>query len=202
MDITAIYFDLGNVVFNYDPAIRLDRLVAASGMDAETLQRILFDSGFSEQCDEGLYTAEAMYEEACGRLGWHPSFAEFQALWISVFTPNTEVIALARALSRTHKVGLLTNNPPILRRGLSSIHAGMEDIFDPMLFSGELKAKKPAEAIYRKAIDAMACAPGEILFIDDSSTYLRAARAFGIHTILYTTTPQLVEDLQQRTLVA
>lgn len=170
---------------------------SVSSISEETLQAELFDSGFSDKCDAGVYSAQEMYVDACERLSWTPSYQKFQHLWVSAFAPNVSVIGLARGLSTTYPVGLLTNNPPILREVLSEIHADMETIFAPILFSSELKMMKPDAAIFQKAVGMVKCSVDEVLFIDDSAKHIQAAQQVGMNTIHFTTTPSLVEELQR-----
>lgn len=195
--ISTIYFDLGGVVFDFRPDKRLQKMATISGISEETLQAELFDSGFSDDCDAGVYSAQAMYLSACNRLSWTPSYQEFQHLWVGAFVPDVSVIALARILSASYKVGLLTNNPPILREVLTEIHADMERIFNPILFSGELRMMKPDVAIFHKAVEMAKCPADEILFIDDSTKHIQGAQQVGMKAIHFATTSSLVEELQR-----
>ena len=195
--ISVLYFDLGGVVFDFHPINRLQKMSQASGLSMERLQTTLFDSGFSDDCDAGLYSAEDMYLSACERLAWKPSYSDFQALWISAFSPNSSVIAVVRHLSTSYQIGLLTNNPPILREALSVIEADFDTLFNPILFSGELKVAKPEPAIFHLAVQAVNCPAEQILFIDDSLRHLEAAQQVGLNTIHFTTSTALKKDLER-----
>jgi HAD superfamily hydrolase (TIGR01509 family) len=63
------------------------------------------------------------------------------------------------------------------------LHLG--DLFDRVLLSFEVGAKKPAPEIYRAALDAVGgVAPSDAVFVDDQTAYCDGARAIGIDTRL------------------
>ena len=194
--ISFLYFDLGGVVFEFHPDNRIKEMSMESGISEVRLQMTLFDSGFADDCDAGLYSAKEMHIAACERLDWRPSYREFQNLWASAFVPSRPVMSVARRLSRRYRIGLLTNNPPLLREVLSDIEPDMETIFHPILFSGELKVMKPASTIFHHTIHAANCPAEKILFIDDSLQHLEAAQQVGLNTIHFTTAAALVKELQ------
>jgi putative hydrolase of the HAD superfamily len=61
---------------------------------------------------------------------------------------------------------------------------GFEDVFDTVVLSFELGARKPDPAIYRAALQRIGADPGEALFVDDQTDYCDGARALGIDTRL------------------
>ena len=59
----------------------------------------------------------------------------------------------------------------------------MDDYFDRLYFSCDLKMMKPAPAIFRYVLDAERLDPAETLFIDDSPRNVEAAARLGIRTM-------------------
>ena len=66
----------------------------------------------------------------------------------------------------------------------------VEDFFDRIFLSYEMKLVKPDEEIFRRVIAETGLTPSETLFIDDAESNCRAAQALGIRTYM----PQLCED--------
>jgi putative hydrolase of the HAD superfamily len=63
---------------------------------------------------------------------------------------------------------------------------GLEERFDHIVLSAEVGARKPAGAIYRRAIELAGCAPAEALFVDDLEQNIVAARRAGLRALLHT----------------
>ena len=59
----------------------------------------------------------------------------------------------------------------------------MDDYFDHLYFSCDLKMMKPGEAIFRHVLDAEGFLPEETLFIDDGERNVATAARLGIHTL-------------------
>lgn len=101
--------------------------------------------------------------------------------------------ALAVAL-RAHGVrtAVLSN---VLKVSAENLRVrGLYDGLDPVLLSCEIGAAKPEPEAYRLALERLGCEPQEVLFIDDQQTYIDAARAMGMRTILAQNPEQTVRD--------
>ena len=72
----------------------------------------------------------------------------------------------------------------------------MEDYFEKMFLSYEMKLAKPDEEIFRKVLSDTGVSPDETLFVDDSKANLEAAEKLGIKTVLITQQHNLTEDLR------
>jgi len=68
---------------------------------------------------------------------------------------------------------------------------------DQQIFSCELRAIKPDAAIYRHSLSLLKTAPSQTIFVDDREANVHAARAEGIHGILFESVAQFRKDLQQ-----
>ena len=56
----------------------------------------------------------------------------------------------------------------------------VEDFFEKVFLSCDLGVEKPSPAIFRAVVEGIGCAPGEILFFDDSEENCEAARRCGL----------------------
>jgi putative hydrolase of the HAD superfamily len=62
---------------------------------------------------------------------------------------------------------------------------GLEDVFDEVLLSFEVRTHKPEPAIYREALDRLGgVAPNRAVFVDDQQPYCDGATAVGIESYL------------------
>jgi putative hydrolase of the HAD superfamily len=65
------------------------------------------------------------------------------------------------------------------------------------LHSYELGLRKPARAIYERAIAAAGVAPERIIYIDDVAAYTRAAAELGMQAITFESAAQLERVLRE-----
>jgi len=68
--------------------------------------------------------------------------------------------------------------------------------FIDIVVSGEEKIIKPDPAIYRLLLDRNALEAGDTIFIDDSPTNVKGARAIGMHAVQFTGPERLEADLR------
>jgi epoxide hydrolase-like predicted phosphatase len=69
-------------------------------------------------------------------------------------------------------------------------------LFDAVVISGEVGMRKPEEAIFRLAVDALGLAPGECVFIDDMEANVAAAVDFGMTGLHHTEAAATAAALQ------
>jgi HAD superfamily hydrolase (TIGR01509 family) len=195
-NLQLVLFDLGGVVCHFLPARRLAAFAATTRLGAEEVQRTLWDSGFSEQCDAGRYSGAQMHAEICQRLGVSLPRREVSRLWALAFEPNAAVVAIATALRRHLPTGLLTNNPPLLREALPAFLPAIERHFTPIIFSYQHGACKPSPALYEAVVRRTGVAAPATLLIDDAEPNVRGAAAAGWQAIRFTTPGALRQALR------
>jgi len=89
-----------------------------------------------------------------------------------------------RRLRRYVKTALLTNNVKEWRAGWTEV-LEPDSLFDLVIDSSEVGARKPEPRIYEITRDKLGVAHDEIFFIDDIGQNLKAARALGWNTVLF-----------------
>ena len=62
------------------------------------------------------------------------------------------------------------------------------------VFTGVEKA--PDQRIFELTSERLSVQPVEMIFLDDVEVHVKAARAFGIHAILFQETSQAIADIQ------
>lgn len=182
MTITTVIFDLGGVVFHYDPGVRLQQFATFTGETTATVRKRLIDSGYSQSCDLGKFKGERAYREGLSQLGHRMTMEHFRNLWISAFVPNEEVVSMVRRLKTHAAIALLTNNSDLVRDGLEDVYGEILELFRPRLFSVDLGVLKPDPRIYQIALNLMNSEPDETLFIDDDPKHVAGAQALDLVT--------------------
>ncbi len=99
--------------------------------------------------------------------------------------PDDAIPTLHALRGRGYVVGLVSNfdHPPYARALLA--RTGLAPLLDPTIISGEVGYDKPDPRIFRLALEAVGCAPEEVLFVGDSLTSdVRGAAAVGLCPVL------------------
>lgn len=206
MAIRAVVFDIGGILEvipeGGDPATRFPAL------DEEWNARLGLPPGHLTRSFEAVAADGAFgrctYEEWCARfraaLGLGVSLADFDlymaAFWdVYMGNPNEELIAYFRGLRPRYKTAILSNSF-VGAREHEEERYGFTSMVDVAVYSHEEGVRKPDPRIYEVACERLGLRPDEIVFLDDVEANVDAARALGIHAILFQSTAQAIADVQ------
>ena len=198
----AVIFDVGNVLYGWDPDAFLVRQIA----DDEARLRFVEDVdlyAWHETLDGGRPYAEAAAELE----EKFPQYAELIAAWSDRFGetisgPVPGVHALVDALhARAVPLYAITNFsadfwPPFCEKERAFFAR-----FRGIVVSGEVKLLKPDPAIYWLALDRFRLRPADALFIDDRQINVDAALAVGMKAHLFVDAADLAERLRTEGLI-
>jgi len=179
--IKIVVFDMDGVLCRYRMERRLALLAVWSGRSPEAIHAAIWRSGFEDEAERGVWSAEDYLRGFGERLGYPLSAAEWVEARRVAIEPDVAVLALARQLSVARPVGMFTNNPWLLKRHLAEVFPAVAELCGPRaIFSAELGRSKPDPEAFRRLATRLACAPDEILYFDDDATYVLGARAAGL----------------------
>lgn len=181
---TAVVFDVGRVLYDWDPRFLYQRLIpAGEALDAFLRDVVTHDWHF--QHDAGRDFADTSAEliaahpqhEALIR-AWSPRFLE------SIGAPVPGMHALVEDLDAAGvPLYAITNFSHEFWPPFRSREAALFDRFRDVVVSGVEKLVKPDAAIYRLALARWGLEPGDTVFIDDNLANVDGARAVGMHAI-------------------
>lgn len=180
-----ILFDLGDVVCQFLPQRRLDALSEATGLSTTELYERLWESGLTSAFDRGEYPRAEMVAAINTAIGVDLPDADLTDIWCLAFETNHEVVARAREMRTDHRVGMLTNNPPLLFETIPTHFPEIAKTFEPILFSSVFGVRKPDPAIFRAVEEHLGLAPEMLMLIDDSPANVDAARARGWRGVVF-----------------
>jgi 2-haloacid dehalogenase len=194
---TAAVFDVGNVLYGWDPESFLSRQLP----EDEARLRFIEDIGlwdWHETLDGG-----RGFEEAAAELsGKFPEYAHLIAAWgerfgetISDPVPGVHDI-VAELDARGVPLFAITNFSADFWRPFREKEDAFFRRFRDILVSGEEKLLKPDPAIYYRALERFGLKPQEALFIDDRLINVEGAKAVGMHAHLFTDAADLRRRLE------
>ncbi|QNQ09433.1 HAD family hydrolase [Sphingomonas alpina] len=192
----AVVFDVGNVLYDWDPRVPYGRLIK----DDRALDAFLRDVATKEwhfQHDAGRPFAETSAELSAQ----HPHYADMIALWGPHFHEQIPHMlpGMQALVEELDAVGVplyaITNFsgefwPPFRDR-----EAAIFDRFRDIVVSGDEKLTKPDAAIYHLALERFGLRPDHAVFVDDREENIVGAQNVGMIGLLFTDAVTLRNDL-------
>ena len=195
--ITWFLFDLGNTLIK----LAYERVLAGICRDAtvtrDELLEILEEPGGYRDMERGAVSFWEFYEFICDKTGYRGSIRDFHELWSDFFDgamPGIEEL-LERVRAR-YRVAFLSNSNEVhaelIPRKFSSLFA--KD--DRFIFSHRIKVAKPDPEIFRRALDTIGALAHQVVYVDDLSENVAAARSLGMQAFQFIDTLTLTRQLE------
>lgn len=176
----GIAFDWGGIftdgTFDADAVRNLSALL---GVEEDRVAEYYYP--LMEEFEAGAFSLEeftARFREESGL-----SFAEasFRDTFLGSGRRREPMYRLLAAIPRHYRVGMLSNNVPVLCDSVREDPAlARVDVF---LFSNELRVRKPDPRAFDALCKAMGVTPDKITFIDDNPGNVAASRKLGFEAI-------------------
>jgi 2-haloacid dehalogenase len=199
----AVIFDVGNVLYGWDPDAFLVRQIA----DDEARLRFIADTNlyeWHETLDGG-----RPFDEAARELSeTFPAYAELISAWGSRFgeTISGPIEPVHAIVDELDIAGVplfaITNFSADFWRPFAEREAAFFARFRDIVVSGEEKLLKPDPAIYWLALERFRLRPEDALFIDDRQINVAGAEAIGMRPHLFTDAEGLRERLRSEGLLS
>lgn len=195
--IKALIFDYGNVLTRtLDPRPRA-AWEKQLGLQAGGLQQAVHNdtSWIETQC--GRLSVEAYWIDVGERLGLMPP--ETDRMRTDFYRADVRNDELVAYISQMRGAGLRTavlSNFSKELRGLLKQHDLLRH-FDQIAISAEIGVMKPAPQAYHEVLTMLGLAAADCVFVDDQAANIRAARAIGIHGIVFRDNPSCIAALDR-----
>ncbi len=181
-----VFFDLGSVVCRFRPERRLAALSAITGLGERDIHARLWGSGLDDEMDRGRYSLDEACRAVGDALGRAIPSETLIAAWALANEPDREVLAIVDALRPRRRTAMLSDNGPLLLAALARHLPELPPRFDPLCFSSELRAVKPAGECFARALARAGVDPARAVLIDDRPENADGARAYGMAGIVFT----------------
>jgi len=183
---SAVAFDLGKVLVDFDYSIASRRLAAQADLSPTEIQKYLDHSPLLYRYETGLMTRQEFYEEVRRGTGYRGSPEEFASVFADIFSEMTEMTMLQAEIRRRGVPTYIFSNTNDI--AIEHIRRNFPFFanFNGFILSYEVGAMKPAAKIY-EALEAMSGKRGaEILYLDDRQENVDAGAARGWQVVLQT----------------
>ena len=192
----AVIFDIGNVLFDWDPRFLYERLLPpGEALDAFLAEVVTREWHF--QHDAGRPFAETSAE----LIARHPAHAALIAAWGERFgeTIPGPMPGMPELVAELDGAGVplyaITNFSAEFFPPFRAREAATFDRFRDIVVSGDERLVKPDPAIYRLALDRFGLRAEEAAFVDDNPANVAGASAVGLRAIRFTDAAALRAEL-------
>lgn len=194
--IQAIIFDMGGVIIlTCDDSSRI-ALARQLGITTEELINAVFSGESAIRSEEGKIDKQDHWKnvlQSFGKDSIQNVTPYDDAFWAGDCI-DSELMKLIHALKKKYKIGFLSNAFKGAREWVES-HFHFLNAFDLVIFSYEVKLRKPDPRIYQLVCERLEVQPKESIFIDDMAINVEGARLAGLHSIRYINIDQLRKEL-------
>jgi len=182
MKISAICFDLGKVLLDFDLDAMHSRIAEKSSLTPDEIHRLRKDQSHLDY-EVGSVTSAKFFSHLKKLLRYRGTTRELRACYSEIFTPLSEHIALAAMLAPHYSLAIISNTNEAHISHAEATYSFFS-LFPVRIYSHQVKIMKPNRAIYDAALVALGGGdPLETLFIDDLEPNIIAAAKLGWQTI-------------------
>jgi 2-haloacid dehalogenase len=201
--VTSIIFDVGHVLYDWDPRVLYERLIP----EGEALDAFLRDVCTREwhfQHDAGRPFAETSAE----LIARFPEHKALIAAWGPRFSEQIPgpIAGMPELLAELDAAGVplyaITNFSGEFFAPFRAQEAHLFDRFRGIVVSGDERVMKPDPAIYRLALERFGLEADETVFVDDRADNVAGAETVGMQGIVFTASGELRARLTQIGLIA
>ena len=122
--------------------------------------------------------------ELWAALGFQGDIEKIEKDYLDTIELNDGFLDFVKAVRKKYKLAIISNDTSRWSQYLRE-KLNINQYFDVISISGDLKIRKPDERIFQLTIDKLAVKAAECLYIDDRRGYLGAAKKVGMNTVLF-----------------
>jgi HAD superfamily hydrolase (TIGR01509 family) len=198
----AVIFDLGKVLLDFDYSVVIRRLAEAGSVTEQQVRRTLLETALLYDYESGRLDSVAFHRRVQSALGLELDYASFREQFGDIFTPIPQMIeAHAIVRGRGFSTFIFSNTNEIAIAHIRKQYPFFGD-FDGYVFSYQVGAMKPAEAIYASMEQEAGRVRADLFYLDDRPENVEAARARGWRGHVHTDAPSSLTALRDAGFVA
>jgi putative hydrolase of the HAD superfamily len=196
MQLRAIFFDLGNVLFEVHHEVLYEGVASQSDLEPEAVRDLLRSSELVSRFRLGKIEARSFFSGLKSELCFRAPEERLASLWCAIIRPIPENFACVYRLHPLYRLGVISNTNETHCRYLESSFEVL-DCFNTRIYSHLAGLEKPSPEIYQLALRSLEVLAEESLFIDDKEENTAAAEALGFQVLHLTDPSSLPVQLEQ-----
>ncbi|MDY6873140.1 MAG: HAD family phosphatase [Chloroflexota bacterium] len=195
--IKSVVFDVGGVLIRTEDQTGRRILEERLDLEDRSIDRLVFGSPEAAASTIGKMDADAIWTAVGARLGLsEDEIDDFVDLFWQGDVFDQQLFDYLVSLRSNYVTGILSNAWKGAREVFADRFGVVEgETVDHILVSCELGLAKPEVAIYQQLRETVGVDFNEILFVDDFTKNVEAAKALGIVTIHYQPGMDLIDQI-------
>ena len=141
------------------------------------------------QCTEEELMSRAA--EVCGT-----DVETLSGAWYDLATVDKGMVEYIKSLHKSHPVYLLSNAVDTFLKTIIYKN-GLEDLFDRIFISSEIRLAKPDPAFFKRCLNEIKADASDCVMIDDNPRNIAAAESVGITGIVYKDLSLLKNEIER-----
>jgi len=196
MTIKAAIWDFSGVILQPLVADPHAYIASELGVPAEEIRKY-FDGVRNFRLDLGEESEQDFYMRMIKELGLSADDRKvFEDYLFDLYEVNRELIDFIKQSRPKIKPALCSNFSGTLRPLIRDKYK-IENLFDVIVVSSEVKMLKPQAEIYQLTLQQLGVTPQEALFIDDQEKNVEGAEVVGMRGIIYKNTAQTLPQIKK-----
>ncbi|MBL8091902.1 MAG: HAD family phosphatase [Anaerolineales bacterium] len=196
MKIKAIFFDFGGVIQRTEYQSPRQHLAQKFGMEYEDIDKLVFASPTAIKATVGEIKVEEHWKAIAKRLKLgKDEIAKFESEFFAGDVIDHDFVRFIRSLRPKYKTGLISNAWSDMREYI--IRKKLDDAFDTLTISAEIKVAKPEAKIYLHALEQAEVKANEAVFVDDVSANIETCQKLGMHGILFRDVDEVINQIKK-----
>lgn len=178
--IKTIFFDLGNVLINFDHNLMWQKLSKICQTTEQNLQEIINKKNLWKNYEKGFISIETFISEIEETLSINISHESFITAASEIFFLNQDMGEILKNLHKNNYELFLISNTCDIHFNYIKKKFNIIPYFKKILLSYELHLAKPEKEMFYHALSLTSSKPTECLYIDDLVQHTDAAEGLGI----------------------
>jgi 2-haloacid dehalogenase len=184
MTISAVVFDIGNVLIRWKPEAFYDETIGIMRRKKMFAEVDLHE--LQERIDAGADFKDTFYQAAEDNPNWRSEIQQWVDRWNEIAQPELpHSVSLLRALREKGVTVFALTNFGVGSFALSEQQYPFLNEFDKRYVSGAMKVSKPDPEIFRLMEEDCGVPASELLFADDREDNIATAQSRGWQTHLF-----------------
>lgn len=196
--ISAVILDLGGVVVEWNPRHLYRKIFGERTDQMEWFLSNVCSTDWNEQQDAGRPLDTATSDLVSRHPEWEMEIRAYYGRWIEMIAgriPGTADIMMRLSRSR-YPLFALSNwsveTFPLVQHKFEEL-----SLFKRIFLSGNYGAAKPDPKFYRAALQEIDVPIDQLVFVDDNTRNVGAAKAIGLESLVFTSSTRLERDLKE-----
>jgi putative hydrolase of the HAD superfamily len=198
MSISAVIFDLGKVIFDFDLLKFTSAFSKKTSKKGEDIKKLIFEyMDLAASLETGKINSLDFYGQLASATHYGGTYSEFSVIWNDIFTPVIGTIEILAMTAKKNRLAILSNTNELHFQYLKERYPGIFLLFSDFHLSYQMRSRKPEDKIYDDVIKYYDAAPEELFFTDDMPENIEAAKKRGIKAYQFTTPANLLSDMRK-----